>query len=293
MTADRVPTATVCGRAFSESDVEIVRRIICADAQATRAAIARRTCEALAWRTATGELKAMSCRVALLRLQERGLLQLPPARGGNGNRQRYQPQAEIVPPEHDVAGRVQDLCGLEVRAVETRQDSRRWNEAIARFHYLGYRPLPGAQQRYLVEHDAGLLGVVGFAAAAWKVAARDQWIGWTPEQRKRRLHLVLNNARFLLLPWVRVPHLASWVLSRCARRIAADFARRYGYRPLLLETFVERDRFLGTCYRAANWVDVGETKGRGKLDRFRRHVLPVKRVLLYPLRRGARAELCS
>lgn len=293
MTADRVPTVTVCGRVFSESDLELVRHIIAADAGATRAAVARRACEALAWRTATGGLKAMSCRVALLRLQERGLLQLPPPRHGNCNRRHYEPSAEIVAPDQQLTARVGDLSGLTVRAVESRQDSRRWNEAIARFHYLGYRPLPGAQQRYLVEHEAGLLGAVGFAAAAWKVAARDAWIGWTPEQRKGRLHLVLNNARFLLLPWVRVADLASWVLARCARRIASDFAKRYGHRPVLLETFVERDRFLGTCYRAANWIDVGETKGRGKLDRFRTQVLPVKRVLLYPLHRAARAELCS
>lgn len=285
--------ATVCGRMFSIEDIETIRRIISGGSAPTRSAIARQTCETLGWRTPAGLLKEMSCRVALLRLAERKLLSLPAPVCSNGNGKRFRPTQEIEVPQGNIDVRISELSGLTVRTVASRVDSRQWNEAIGRFHYLGYNALPGAQQRYLIEHADGLLGAIGFGASAWKVASRDRWIGWTPAQRKARLHLVLNNARFLLLPWVRVRNLASWVLSRCARRIQDDFQDRYGYRPVLLETFVEKDRFHGTCYRAANWIHVGETKGRGKLDRHHDKALPVKRVLLYPLESGAREVLCA
>jgi len=172
--------------------------------------------------------------------------------------------------------------------VDTATDSRLWNELVARYHYLGYRPLPGAQIRYLVRHQERLLGALGFGAAAWKVAARDSFIGWTSDRRAARLHLVVCNARFLILPWIHVPNLASRVLSLAARQVCRDWPALYGYQPVLLETFVERQRFAGTCYKAANWLYTGQTKGRGKLDRYHRHSVPVKDVYLYPLNRNFR-----
>jgi hypothetical protein len=177
--------------------------------------------------------------------------------------------------------------------VEGQKQSRVWNEAISRFHYLGYTPLPGAQIWYFVESSTDLLGVLGFGASAWKVAPRDDWIGWSVAQRKRQLHLVVNNARFLILPWVKVKNLASWILGTCARRLASDFFQRYGYRPVLLETFVEKERFRGTCYDAANWKYLGDTKGRGKLDRYNEAALPVKKIYVLPLAPDFRSALCS
>ena len=154
------------------------------------------------------------------------------------------------------------------------------NELIERYHYLGYVPLPGAQLRYLIEGGDQVLGALGMGAAAWKVAPRDNFIGWSHAQREQRLHLVVNNARFLILPWVRVRNLASWVLGQLARQVADDWPRRHAYRPVLLETFVERDRFRGTRYKAANWVHVGQTQGRGKLDRHQRYDKPIKEIFL-------------
>lgn len=281
----------VCGRDFVDQDLERIRAIIADESKPNRAEIARRTCRELHWLDECGRLKAMSCRVALLRLQDRGLLTLPPPRGGNGNGKAYRASQQLSASCGEIVDRVDRLRGLQVRPV-TRADSGVWNEAIARFHYLGYSPLPGAQQRYLVEHDGGVLGAIGFGASAWKVAARDSWIGWSSEQRKRRLQGIVNNARFLLLPWVRVENLASRVLSMAARRIAMDWRERYGYAPVLLETFVERERFRGTCYQAANWICLGETKGRGKLDRYNERALPIKRIYVYPLVRKWREELC-
>lgn len=172
-------------------------------------------------------------------------------------------------------------------------EARRWNELMARYHYLGYEPLPGAPLRYLVHAGDRLLAALGFGAAAWKVAARDAFIGWSPEERQARLHLVVNDARLLLLPWVRVRNLASSFLALAARRLPGDWRAYYGYAPVLLETFVEQERFAGTGYKAANWARVDVTQGRGKLDRHRRCALPVKDVWLYPLRPDFRAQLCG
>jgi hypothetical protein len=167
-----------------------------------------------------------------------------------------------------------------------------WNELIDRYHYLGYKPLPGAQLRYFAYAGERLVAVLGFGAAAWQIAPRDTWIGWSHAQRQRNLTAVVNNARFLILPWIRVPHLASKLLGLAARTLPAQWQARYGYRPWLLETFVEAERFSGICYQAANWVCVGETQGRGKLGDHRHGQVPVKTVWLYPLAADCRARLC-
>ena len=284
---------SVCGRSFSGADVAAIREFIARSPSASRREIATWTCEAFRWVRPNGQLKEMSCRVALLRLEERGLIRLPPPRKRSGNRKPYRPTKTIVVPTTESLVPVGRLVEPTVRKVESTADSRLWNEAVSRFHYLGYKRLPGAQLRYLVESADGLLGVVGFAASAWKVAPRDDWIGWSEEQRKAGLHLVVNNARFLILPWIRSRNLASWILARCARRLPCDWEKRYGYRPVLLETFVECGRFYGTCYKAANWTCIGETQGRGKLDRDHTAWLPPKQVFVYVLERSFRRALCQ
>jgi len=190
-----------------------------------------------------------------------------------------------------VEGLVGQLSGLRLEAVQDKRASRLWNGLIDRYHYLGYTPLPGAQLRYLIHCDHGVLGAIGFGAAAWKVAARDRWIGWEAPCRETHLGRVLNNARFLILPWVQVKNLASKVLALAAARIPEDFAARYGTRPVLLETYVEIPRFRGTCYRAANWRHLGETAGRGKCDRTHQAALPRKAVYVYPLAADFRRTL--
>ena len=188
------------------------------------------------------------------------------------------------------AGALEDL---RLELVSSRAQSRLWNEYVQRHHYLGYQPLPGAQLRYFARSQGRVLALLGFGAAAWKTAPRDLFIGWSHDQRKQRLHLVVNNARFLILPWVRSPHLASKLLGMAARCLPDDWLQRYGYRPVLLETFVEKERFAGTCYKAANWKLLGETQGRGKLDVHTRRALPVKTVWVLPLARRFREILCA
>jgi hypothetical protein len=283
----------VCGRAFSATDLETIRSVIAARPQLNRRQIATQSCQLLRWIRADGRLKEMSCRVALLRLEKLGLIELPPPLGSNGNGKSYCASNTLAPPLFAIPNEFKALDELQVRPVQGRRESQLWNEAVSRFHYLGYKPLPGAQIRYLVECSTDLLGVLGFGASAWKVAPRDDWIGWTVEQRKQRLDLIVNNARFLVLPWVRVHNLASWILGQCARRLPSDWEDRYGYRPVLLETFVDRARFRGTCYEATNWCYVGDTKGRGKLDRHHQAALPIKKVYLRPLDTRFREVLCS
>jgi hypothetical protein len=232
----------------------------------------------------------MSCRVAFLRMDKAGLLKLPAptrayARPGTNMKRtsdcRRQP--EIVQP----AGQLNPVLELVQKG-----QSGLWNEFIDRYHYLGYQALPGAQLRYFVKGGGKILALLGFGAAAWKTAPRDQYIGWDAESRKSNLHLVVNNARFLILPWVNSKNLGSKILSMAGRRLASDWEDRYNYRPQLLETFVEKERFIGTCYKAANWICVGQTRGRGKLDVKNEYKLPVKSVWLYPLCRDFRKKLC-
>jgi hypothetical protein len=288
-----MPAIRVCGRDFTGAELEQLRDYIRSHPSACRREIATWTCRRFQWTSPGGKLKEMSCRVALLRLQTLAEIRLPPPRIRSGNKKPFRTAATIAVPSRSVVATAGSLDGLRLRMVRSREDSRLWNEAIHRFHYLGYKRLPGAQLRYLLAAEVGLLGAMGFGASAWKVAPRDRWIGWSDAQRKERLHLVVNNGRFLILPWVRCKNLASWTLAACARRIGADWRRRYGYSPVLLETFVESERFQGTCYKAANWSLVGTTQGRGKLDRYRTNALSVKQIYVYPLVRDFVSVLCA
>ncbi|MGH2842533.1 MAG: Druantia anti-phage system protein DruA, partial [Solirubrobacteraceae bacterium] len=234
---------TYCGRPFSAVEIERIRAL--AQTARSREALARTVCDEIDWRKPDGGLKTMSCKVVLLRMQRDGLLTLPTPRHRYGQPQRGRATAsEIGLP---VSGSRGDLPDLHLVPVATPAESRAWNTMMRQHHYLGYQPLPGAQIRYLIHGGGHLLGGLGFGAAAWKVAPRDNFIGWSPAQRQARLHLVVGNARFLLLPWVQVRFLASSVLAAAAHRLPLDWADRYNVRPVLLETFVERPRFAGTC----------------------------------------------
>ena len=182
---------------------------------------------------------------------------------------------------------------MHLEPVLSRPDSALWNEYIDRYHYLGYTPLPGAQLRYFARWENRLLALLGFGAPAWKTAPRDRFIGWCPSERERNLQLIVNNARFLILPWVQSQNLASKLLALAARLLPQDWHDRYAYRPVLLETFVDTQRFTGACYKAANWIHVGQTQGRGKLDRDHKADLPTKSIWLYPLSKFFRRALRS
>ena len=280
-----------CGRDFSEDELGVIRQL--AATLPTRQAISRALCDELSWLRPDGRRKDMSARVALLAMARDALVSLPPPRNGNGNGAISRYSTPSVELEARISRPLQALGDVELVVVSTKAASRRWRELVASYHYLGYTPFCGAQLRYLIESPSGTLGALGFAASAWSCAPRDAHIGWDAETRKARLHLVVGNARFLILPQVRVKNLASHVLSGVARRLASDWQDAYGYAPVLAETFVETGRFSGASYKAANWIRVGQTKGRGKLDRTNEHALPVKDIYLYPLHRDYRTILTA
>lgn len=281
-----------CGRAFTAADIELIRALIAVAPPLNRARLSREVCARLNWHRADGRLKEMSARVALLRMQADGLITLPPPRNAKPVAYRAYPEIERAVLEPTDAP-VVDLARLSVDLVSAKRDSLLWNAYIQRHHYLGHQLLPGAQLRYFVRTADQVIALLSFGASAWKIKPRDAFIGWTSEQRPRNLHLIVNNARFLILPWIKYRNLASHVLARISRRLADDWHTRYAYRPVLLETFVEKPRFAGTCYKAANWQYLGDTQGRGKLDRQHRNAQPIKSIWVYPLVSNFRRHLCS
>ena len=232
--------------------------------------------------------------MALLRLDRRGVIRLGPLNHpapGRNKRELCEPLVTVEPIVCDLS-ELGQVTLVKVGSSDSKV-SRLWNEWMERYHYLGSGPLCGAQLRYLIRSAEGkYLGALAFSAAAWRVKARDGWIGWSDGARQNNLSKVLCNSRFLILPWVKVKNLASHVLSLSAKRLSGDWQERYGYAPVLLETFVERGRFVGTSYRAANWVCVGQSVGRGRQDRARSFSVPRKDVYVYALTKHAREVLC-
>jgi hypothetical protein len=228
----------------------------------------------------------------MLRMQTDGLIRLPPPKNAKPPAYRSDPAIEQAVREPEMPVRV-DLAQIYIAPVLHKHDSLLWNAYIQRYHYLGHQPLPGAQLRYFVRTDSQILAALGFGASAWQVKPRDAFIGWTDKARRANLHLIVNNARFLILPWIKCPNLASRALALTTRRLPEDWYAHYAYRPLLLETFVEKQRFIGTCYKAANWQYLADTQGRGKLDTLHRRSQPVKSIWVYPLVRNFRSQLCN
>lgn len=281
------------GRRIEPSEVLAVRELVRGHPEWSRYRLSRELCARWEWRTQRGAWKDMAARTLLSKLHDRGWIQLPPPRGPSPNRHRLAPPPPRTWDTTPIAGSLCSLGTVGIQEVSQPGAARgEVRSALGAFHYLGYRAPVGENLQYSVRDGAGrLLAVMVFGAAAWKCAARDRWIGWDTRQRAAGLGKIANHSRFLILPWVQVPHLASHVLGAVARRIAGDWERKYGHRVVLLETFVEAGRFRGTCYRAANWQALGTTTGRSRQDRQRTLQVPVKEVLTLPLRADFRREL--
>ncbi len=279
------------GKWFTPDDIAHINQIVANHPKTHRAALSRLVCQIFNWKKINGELKEMSCRVAMLAMHRDNIIILPeplrkkyPSQINN----KRTPKGEPGLPIHC---KVTELDDLTFQIVE-KANTALWNELIDRYHYLGYTPMSGAQLRYFVYSNNQPLALLSFGASAWTTAPRDKFIGWTHSQRKEQLHYVINNARFLILPWVRVPHLASKLLSMAARRVQTDWLARYHYQPVLLETFVAVEQFKGTCYKAANWQCLGNTTGRGKKGSQKANI-GIKSVWVYPLTRNFKQVLCA
>jgi len=288
-------TLVVQGRRLEAAHIMRIRELIAANPGWSRRRLSGALCAEWDWCNAAGRAKDMAARSLLGKLHGRGLIELPPRRQRASNRMLSR---KIPPQQWDlrpVVGTLAEVGPLSLQEVSTDPGERaRIAAALAQFHYLGCRGAVGENLQYTLSDASGrLLACLLFGSAAWKCRARDEFIGWTPQQRQERLHLVTNNMRFLILPYVKVAHLASWILGRVLRRLSQDWDKKYGHGIVLVESFVERERFAGTSYKAANWSCLGATAGRSRQDRDHRLRVPLKDIYLYALRRGFREELCA
>jgi len=282
----------ICGREFS---AEVIARVNEAGGELSRRALARAVCGWLDWKGPSGSWQTTNARIALRRLERAGQVRLPPRPSPFAQRRRNQPRESTRVEWPAIRGTLAQIGPVELVLVSSRHSglSRECQQLLRQFHPLGAR-LCGAQLRYVLRCPRGVLGVLAFSAAARRLRARDGWIGWSEAARRENLHLIVNNSRFLVRPGVEVRHLASHVLAQAARRLPADWQERYGYTPVLLETFVEKAAYRGTSYRAANWEELAApTAGRGRQDRRHQAGQTAKRIFVYPLQPDARAVLSA
>ena len=274
------------GRDFTSAEMALLRALIAASPPPSRRALSMEFCRRIGWFKPDGGLKDMMARVTMLAMHRDGVITLPPPR-----RRPRQPKPIVFgpdtePPLFPAPTTLDEVRPLEVRIVVSgTREGKLWNEFIARYHYLGYKTLVGAQMRYAVHDRNGWpIAMLGFSTAAWKLAPRDSFIGWTPQTREKNLPLVIDNPRFLILPWIKIPNLGSHILAIVRRRLPIDWTERYNTTPVLIETFVQTPRYTGAVYRASGWIRVGTTQGRGRYDRHKLYDKPRKDVWLRPLR---------
>jgi hypothetical protein len=283
----------VQGRTLQADDLAWLTGLIASHPDWNRSKLSRHIARHWKWRNGAGQLKDIAARTMLRKLEARGLMVLPPRESGVPHSRRATRQIQPVLHGTDpIEERLNQLRPVRLELVEDAPSRELFAHLLHAYHYLSYSRPVGENLAFLIrDGDERPLGCLLFGAAAWKTAARDSFIGWDGEARARHLPQVVNNTRFLILPWVRVAHLASHVLGLAARGVSALWEEKYGHPVHLLETFVERDRFAGTAYLAANWIKLGETTGRSRNDRARRLEVPVKNVFCYPLHRRFRRLL--
>jgi hypothetical protein len=275
---------TYRGRAVTEHDVEFIGALIAQHPRASRRALSKHLCEAWGWVQPNGQLRDMVCRSLMLELHRAGLIELPPVRfrpRNNVTARRAAPALSID--TRPIRTSLRALGPLEVYQVRRTATEELFNALIDTYHYLGYTAPVGEQLKYMVFADGRPVACLAWSSAPRHLGCRDRYIGWSPAARRRNIGLLAYNTRFLVMPWVEVPNLASHLLGRISRALAGEWQQRYGHPVVFLETFVDPQRFRGTCYRAANWIYLGRTTGRGKDDHTHRPNRPIKEVLGYPL----------
>jgi len=285
------PERTIQGRTLSPSDIDFIRSALQKHWERGRKFISRYICQQWGWLQPNGSLKDMACRGLLLRLEDLGLITLPPRKRQANNHLRNRRPLSIQVDTTPVEPTLKSIMPIELHMVRWTEYEILFNALVGSYHYLGYQQIVGAHLKYIAFSHGRPLGCIGWGAAAWRVMCRDGYLGWSNLARRQRLHLIVQNTRYLILPWVRIPHLASYLLALNAKVLSLDWQKVYCHPVVLLETFVDREGFQGTCYRAANWIYLGETKGRGKYDRENRRGKSVKAVFVYPLRRDFRRIL--
>ncbi len=282
------------GRSVTSSDIALIRSLLSQNPLWSRCRLSQEVCKLWDWRNGKGQIKDMACRSLLLKLEDMEEIRLPARRGGRPNQRGYR----IVEIVHDRSPIECDLKALQPVSIEPLPagDSRLslFKFLLHRYHYLGFQTCVGESIKYVArDRNDRILACILFGSAAWKTRDRDAFIGWDADGRKRNLSFLTNNTRFLVLPWVSVKNLASHILGKVCGRLSADWMDKYGHAIHLLETFVHRERFKGTCYRAAGWIHVGATTGRSRNDPDQMLSVPVKDIFLYPLCADFRGRLCA
>jgi len=285
---------TFCGREFTGEEISLIQEVVGTCGGISRRELAHTVCELLEWKRPNDRLKARECSDLLELLESKGALNLPEKQlKGKIGSQKIVPEISCVQPSSTLSGSVEAFIPLEIQRVQNRDQRDLFKELIGRYHYLGYAMPFGARLQYLVyvnRPHREVVGCVQFSSPAWRMRARDEWIGWTEARRKVALQQVVNNSRFLIL--ARIQNLASMILSCTLRELRCDWEQQYGLKPLLVETLVDQQQFHGGCYRASNWIELGKTTGRGRMDRGnKRHGAQVKTILVYPLVKNAVYQL--
>jgi len=284
-------TYRIRSRTIGDDELQTIRSIVAQNRSEGRTAISRILCRHWNWRQENGLLKDMACRALLLVLEKKGEIELPPRQNENFRFPRKAPSNIDSYDTSELRGRVSDFGSLTIQMVRFCPDEAFWDHLVDKYHYLARPWIVGCYLKYIAWLGDRPVACLGWGSAAWKVACRDRLIGWSPAARERNLNKVIDNVRFLIFPWVHLEHLASQVLAANIRMLKKDWPRFYREPALLLETFVDTQRFAGTCYRAANWKFIGQTKGRGKYDTNTRYLSSVKAVFLYPLTEKFREAL--
>jgi len=277
------------GRKITTEDIAIVKIFIKKYWERGRKCISQEICEYWNWRRSQGSLKERACRDVLLQLEKKGYVKLPPSK--NNNFRMRQQKLPLRPSVAKLDGRLKDLGKAELRLVETKGARELWEALVSHYHYQGYRLIVGSGLKYLAYLKGGVIACLGWGSAAWNTACRDKYIGWGKETKDKNLHHIVNNIRFLILPNVKIKYLASHLLSLGVKQLSRDWQNKYGYPIYLLETFVEKNRFKGTSYKAANWIQVGETKGYSKRGSSHFRHRNIKDVYVYPLCQDFREKL--
>ena len=293
MLANETRSITQSGRKISKAEIEQIKETVDLCWRLSRYELAQTIAENLGWYTASGSLKVDACVKLLERLESEGILQLPKKRGVSNPKIRSIPITARTAPTVDIDCKLKQLDFVKLQAVSAPRDMELWQEYVSRYHYLGYKKPFGYYLHYFIGSDRGILGCVLFSGAAKSIGVRDRWIGWTQAQRMRNLAWVINNSRFLILPWVKVANLASHVLGQIHKQILSHFKQRWGFCPVLLETFVDPQKYRGSCYKAANWSYLGMTTGLGLVRQGKSYRTSAKKVFVKPLAKEYRRLLCS
>ena len=284
------PLIEFSGRVFRPEDIQLIQWVRNTYPKLSRNELAATVCELLEWTTPAGKPKIQQCSGLLQQLESEGVLKLP-TKQKRMMRTTHIKIPEIAFDTTEVSGKLKDFDPIRLEVARAGKDLKRWRAYVDQYHMLGDRNVFGSRLHYFIRSGDKELGCLQFSASSWALSERDDWIGWCPEDKKDRLYLILNNSRYLIFPWVRIKYLASKALSLVSRQIQQDWLREFCYAPVLLETFVDTDHFRGTCYKAANWIYLGETRGRGRNSSTHRPKLSIKDIYVYPLQRDFRAVL--